>query len=63
MSKKHNVEDSELEKVTGGAGIMDDPQSEKLQEVVSGPGDGGSDFETHNFDLGNDMIITDGDRD
>ena len=62
MSKKRKVEDSELEKVTGGAGIMDDPGSEKFAEADSDLNEAGSEFETHNHNLGNDMIITDGDR-
>ena len=59
MSKKRNVEDSELEKVNGGSGVMDPPSAE-LAEVAGLPDD--AKFDTHQVDLGNDMILTETDR-
>jgi hypothetical protein len=56
MSKKRNVKDSELEKLNGGSGVMDPPNVE-LAEVEGLPDD--AKFDTHQVDLGNDMIRND----
>ena len=60
MTKKRKVEDSELEHVSGGGGVMDPPDNQKLQEVSNNAGN--SDLETTHHDLGNDMILTETDR-
>lgn len=60
MSEKRKVEDSELEKVHGGGGVMDPPGSDELEQVDDGTG--GVKVDTHQGNLGNDMIPTQPDR-
>jgi hypothetical protein len=60
MTKKRNVEDSELEHVSGGGGVLDPPDTQKLQETNSSGS--ASELATTNHDLGNDMILTETDR-
>ncbi len=60
MTKKRNVEDSELEHVSGGGGVLDPPDTQKLQEASTNAEN--SELESHNHDLGNDMILTETDR-
>ena len=59
MTKKHDVKDAELEQVNGGGGVMNSPD-QQLAEVEGNSVD--EKFDTHQGNLGNDMILTETDR-
>ena len=56
MSEKRKVEDSELEQVHGGGGVMDPPGSQVLEQVDDSTG--GVKIDSAEVDFGNDMIQT-----
>ena len=61
MSEKRNVKDSDLEKVNGGGGVMDPPSGELAQDG-GGLGDVKKLDVAIQYDLSNDMIRTETDR-